>query len=73
MRAYSFDRIGFKAREAWRKHKVSHPSGAAPLGTPPWGVSPRAIAFEFLAREAGGSCHKKKKKSLMKIKAGQRF
>ncbi len=30
------------AREAWRQHKA-------------WGVSPRTIAFEFLAREVGGS------------------
>jgi hypothetical protein len=34
--------FGPTAREAWRQHKA-------------WGVSPRTVAFEFLAREAGGS------------------
>ena len=37
---------GFRAREAWRKHKA-------------WGVSPRTITFEFLAREGGGSGNKR--------------
>ncbi len=37
--------IGFRAREAWRKYRA-------------WGVSPRAIAFEFLARAEGGSCNR---------------
>ena len=38
--------FGFRAREAWRKHKA-------------WGVSPRLIAKSNLAREAGGSGNNK--------------